>query len=506
MAKPKIEQKKAIYGAVIRLDIKSIEADPNQPRKEFNDTDLQDLSESIKKLGLLQPIAVHKAPDEIIFKLIYGERRLRASQLAGLEEIPCIIFDKLDDNTVLEMQIIENMQRKNINSMEESDAFQQLISRGIDTPEQIADKLGTSTKYVYDRLILQRVIAEVQDAVRNNRLTITHAKQFARLPHFEQMKLWEEVCDDETLTVADLRENISDTFKLKLDAAPFDIKDAKLVKKAGACIKCTKRSGCNLVLFDYVKQDDICFDAECWESKENANIEQVIERLKAEGKEVKLLSTQYSTNKPNVLNSHSWDDTEEETGIVGVFVERQTCSEYQIGQVVNLLPDEDEETEKAPTTGATPKAKSGPSDYDLIEELGQDTIVNICKKYTTNPNKFPAYDTLLVIKNMITSDFNYLNDENCEKVCNLLKIAIKIEDEEPDYKESILEFIESMSITELSRVLFMVKLINDAESLSVDQDEFNELNTKLKAISIDMLPKLHSLEKIAGRTLIQFTT
>lgn len=153
---------------------------------------------------------------------------------------------------------------------------------------------------------------------------------------------------------------------------------------------------------------------------------------------------------------------------------------------------------------ADPKVKSGPSDYDFIEELTHDTIVNICKKYTANPNKFPAYDTLQVIKNMITSDFNYLNDENCEKVCNLLKITIKIEDEEPDYKESILEFIESMSITELSRVLFMVKLITDAEELGFDENEFNELNTKLKEISIDMLPKLHSLEKIAGRTLIDF--
>ena len=148
--------KKQQHVEVEILDINVVKQSETNPRKEFNQEALQELAESIKKIGLIQPITVSKVGDD--YCVICGERRLRAAKLAGLETITAIVHENLEEDVILEMQIIENMQRKNINPMEESDAFQVLVKRGISTPEMIADKLGTSTKYVYDRLKLQEAI------------------------------------------------------------------------------------------------------------------------------------------------------------------------------------------------------------------------------------------------------------------------------------------------------------------------------------------------------------
>jgi ParB/RepB/Spo0J family partition protein len=501
------------------IDLRLIYPDKDQPRKEFDDASIDELAADIKIHGIIQPITVREdfdmkclAPKELVgkkcFKIVCGERRYRAACKLNMNEIPCMVR-VLTDDEAFELQISENLQRKNINPMEESDAFQQLTTRGINTPEQIADRLGTSVRYIYDRLILQRVNKDIQDAVRDGRLSITHAKQFARIPSFDQAKLWEEVSDDETLTVAELRAQINDTFKLKLDSAPFDIKDAKLVKKAGACTKCTKRSGCMLVLFEEATQNDVCFDQECWNEKMHAGIASKIEQLKSEGKEVVLISTMYGSKNKELKPNEDWDEVEEETGIVGIVMERNGYDSYHIGHVINLAKEEednghyDDREEKVTQT-----TKSGPSDYDYLQELAEDTIRNICGKYIANPNKFPAYDILQMVKDKVAYQFNYLEDEICSKVCEQLKITVQFdEDQDPQYRKSIMDFMDGMTINEVAKLLNLVDLLQEAESMTnhPDDDEFTEVNDKLKLIGIDMLPKLHSLETIAKRTLIDFT-
>lgn len=495
MAKAKKEPEQEIYGSVIRIKISEIIPDPNQPRKEFNEADLHELAESIKNIGVLQPIAVHKAPEDIKFHLIYGERRLRASEMAGIADIPCILFDKLDDNTVLEMQIIENMQRKNINPMEESDAFQQLISRGLITAEQIADRLGTSTKYIYDRLTLQRVIPEVQQAVKEGRLTVTHGKQFARMNEDDQKKVWEEVHDDDTLTVADIRREISSIFQLELSKAPFNTTDTKLVKKAGSCLKCTKRSGCRPLLFEDIEERDVCFDAVCWEAKVNAHIEAVIDAEKAKGNEVKLISERWNTKKEGVLSKNEFGISEEETGIVGVYVEVNEYSGTQPGHLVNLEKEEEEQQQDNDYIDGFVGKKSDNTEYvDHGEKFSRVVFDTLIEKFNESYQSINNDNIHLCF---LQDQFSRLEDQNIRYICE--KMGWKIiedSDDDIDIEATIRAAADSME-TGRNYLLPLLFLINKAEQYW-DRSDVEYQKKYFDTIDIDLSKLMDEYEASTG--------
>lgn len=159
--------------AIREIPVEKVQPNPGQPRMTFHEETLQELAGSIKEHGVLQPILVRPSGD--VFEIIAGERRWRAAQLAGLHEIPVILRD-FDDAEVIEIAIIENIQRADLNAIEEALAYRQLIERFGHTQEKLAEALSRSRSHVANQLRLLTLPDAVQAMLRRGELTAGHAR------------------------------------------------------------------------------------------------------------------------------------------------------------------------------------------------------------------------------------------------------------------------------------------------------------------------------------------
>lgn len=156
------------------LPIEQLVANPDQPRRLFAEHDLDDLAASIREKGILQPLIVRPSGDGT-YEIVAGERRWRAAQRAQLHEVPVLIRE-LDDTEVLEIAIIENIQRADLNAMEEATGYRQLMDRFGHTQERLAEGLGKSRSHIANLLRLLNLPADVQDFVRDGKLSAGHAR------------------------------------------------------------------------------------------------------------------------------------------------------------------------------------------------------------------------------------------------------------------------------------------------------------------------------------------
>lgn len=168
------------------LKIASIKNNPFQPRKRFVAADLKELQDSIATNGLLQPITVRKAPNGDGFELIAGERRLRASTNLGWKEIPAIIKD-VDDRALLTYALIENLQRADLDPIEEAEGYQQLLQQFQLTQQGVADLVGKDRTTIANSLRVLNLPAVVREMLRDGKLTLGHAKPLLGLEKPEQM-------------------------------------------------------------------------------------------------------------------------------------------------------------------------------------------------------------------------------------------------------------------------------------------------------------------------------
>jgi len=190
------------------IPIEKIRANPYQPREDFDVDKLKELAESIKVNGLLQPITVKIAKDGNGYILISGERRLRAAKIAGVKEIPAYIYSIEDESKeiLLELALIENVQRENLNPMELSDSYQRLIDDCDLTQEQIAAKVSKQRSTVGNSLRLQRLPAEIKVSLRKNEISEGHARTILRLESpQQQIELWQRIIA-ENLSVRNLED------------------------------------------------------------------------------------------------------------------------------------------------------------------------------------------------------------------------------------------------------------------------------------------------------------
>ena len=182
------------------LEISKINVNPYQPRKEFNSVKLKELSDSIKEKGVLQPITVKNSSKEGTFDLISGERRLRATQMAGLKTIPTFIYTreyKDERSEMLELALIENIQREDLNPMELSNSFLRLVDEIGLTQEEVAKKVSKDRSTVANFLRLQRLPDEIKDSLRKNDITEAHARMILRLEdRKEQLGLWNRIVSE----------------------------------------------------------------------------------------------------------------------------------------------------------------------------------------------------------------------------------------------------------------------------------------------------------------------
>lgn len=245
------------------------------PRKHFDEISIAELAESIKQHGVAQPILVRPLPttEDMIdcVEIVAGERRYRASKLAGLESIPAIVRE-LTDVQALEIQVIENLQRQDVHPIEEAEGYHQLMKLHNYTADQLAEKVGKSRSYIYGRLKFCALAPAAREAFFDGKLSASTALLVARIPvESLQEHATEELANDgDPLSYRAAVEHIQDRYMLKLDRARFSIADAKLVKAAGSCEACTKRTGNQPILFKDVDAN-ICTDPNCFASKSRAH-------------------------------------------------------------------------------------------------------------------------------------------------------------------------------------------------------------------------------------------
>lgn len=269
--KEKLTQK-AIGLQIQNLNIEKVIPDPMQPRKTFNESRLQQLSESIKKHGVLQPITVRKSGNEHI--IVMGERRYRASKSAGLKTIPCIVRE-YKNNDVLEVQIIENLQRQDVEPTEEADAIAYLSEKYSAT--EISKRLGRSDNFIRQRLKLAGLIEGFKVFVRSGEMTISLGVGVALFEPEEQQMMLETMGED--FNAHQINRMIKDqTFDL--EKAPFDLADKKLIVKAGACNECPFNAANQGNLFGDGKM--MCTKSACYELKKSKSFLNLIEKSKKE--------------------------------------------------------------------------------------------------------------------------------------------------------------------------------------------------------------------------------
>jgi ParB family chromosome partitioning protein len=163
----------------LQIDINSIDSNPFQPRTRFDAQALEELAASIRQLGIVQPLTVRES-DDGRFQLIAGERRLRAARIAGLTHVPAYVRTA-DDTAMLEMALVENIQREDLDAMEVAITYQRLIEECNLTQEQMSDRVGKQRSTVSNYLRLLRLPAEIQLGIRNRSLTMGHARTLVNI-------------------------------------------------------------------------------------------------------------------------------------------------------------------------------------------------------------------------------------------------------------------------------------------------------------------------------------
>jgi ParB family transcriptional regulator, chromosome partitioning protein len=177
---------------VSKIEIARIAPNPLQPRKEFSEDSLRELTSSIKEHGVIQPVTVRARPNGS-FELVSGERRMRASIEAGLTEIPAYVLDVDTDRKMLELAIIENVQRQQFNPIEEAEAYQRLIEECDLTQEEVAEKIAKDRSTITNFLRLLKLPTEIKESLRKGQLGMGHAKAVMSVPNSDrQVMLWQE--------------------------------------------------------------------------------------------------------------------------------------------------------------------------------------------------------------------------------------------------------------------------------------------------------------------------
>jgi ParB/RepB/Spo0J family partition protein len=277
-----------------RIALAAIAPSATNPRKRFDETALAELADSIKRHDVIQPILLRPIGQSAgSYELVAGERRYRAALAAGLNDIPATVRE-LTDSEVLEIQVIENLQRADLHELEEAEGYEKLLQCTHPGGErysvdEIAAKVGKSRTYVFGRLKLCNLCPEARKAFYAGEIDASKALLVARIGHHDtQRQALKEVTkgrygNGEPMSYREAHQHLLQNYMLKLSAAPFDIADAKLLGKAGACGPCPKRTGNQADLFGDVKSADVCTDPKCFDDKRQAHYGVQAKKLEAEG-------------------------------------------------------------------------------------------------------------------------------------------------------------------------------------------------------------------------------
>lgn len=243
------------------LPITSIVTNPDQPRKSFDETQLSELSDSIKQNGVLQPILVRKKGDK--YEIVAGERRYQASKLAGLKEIPAIVR-AIDDAEVFQLALIENLQRSDLTPIEEARGYRQLLNTKGLTQEGLAKILSKSRSAIANTLRLMDLPQEVQDMMEEGQITAGHARAILAVPTEDgRIKLAQKVVAEnltvrQTENLAPLFSVTRDEIKPKNPAPQYFKRAARTLRQAlDTTVKVKQVRGKNKIEIEFKDEDDL---------------------------------------------------------------------------------------------------------------------------------------------------------------------------------------------------------------------------------------------------------
>lgn len=218
-------------GPIFLLEVDKIKPNPHQPRRHFDESALQELASSIRELGILQPVVVTKnethteTGTSIEYHLIAGERRLLASQLAGLERIPAIIRKPANEREKLEMAIVENVQRENLDPIEAARAYSKLQDEFGLTQREVAVRVGKSREVIANTMRLLQLPTTIQEALSKHQINESQARMLLMLPDIkDQQALFEDLLKN-NLSVRDLRTRIQ-----RIKTKPMEVVDGEMQK------------------------------------------------------------------------------------------------------------------------------------------------------------------------------------------------------------------------------------------------------------------------------------
>lgn len=291
----------ALEGQFAQIPLEQIVASLTNPRTTFNQVKLQELADSIRASGIHQPVLVRPLPGARVpdtergvrYEIVAGERRFRACHLAGVAAIPAMIRT-MTDGEVLEVQIIENLQRDDLSELEEAEGYERLMQHSTLNAEAVGGKIGKSRTYVYNRLHLLNLCHEARTSLRTGEIDASRALLVSRIPDQGlQIKAVKEIIEGisyysggEPMSYRQAQEHIRRVYMLDLSKADFDTADHELVAAAGSCKTCPKRTGHAPDLFSDVKSADVCTDPPCFTKKQEVHLENLVNQAKAKGQTV----------------------------------------------------------------------------------------------------------------------------------------------------------------------------------------------------------------------------
>lgn len=246
------------------ISVDLIKPNPWQPRKFFSEESLKELSDSIREHGVLQPLVVIPL-DDGTYQLIVGERRLRASKLAGLPKVPVIIRDAMEEQKKLELALIENIQRHNLDPIEEGMAYQQLIDQYKMTQEEISRKMGKHRTTITNTLRLLHLPLKIQRAVAEGVISEGHARAILGIPGMEKQLALFDLVVNENMTVRQAEEKVREIMERpKVVRAPRTGSDpevaaieSELRGKLGTKVKVQKSGESGKITIEFYSQEEL---------------------------------------------------------------------------------------------------------------------------------------------------------------------------------------------------------------------------------------------------------
>ncbi|HCY8791246.1 TPA: ParB/RepB/Spo0J family partition protein [Staphylococcus aureus] len=246
-----------------QIDISDIKPNPYQPRKTFDENHLNDLADSIKQYGILQPIVLRKTVQG--YYIVVGERRFRASKIAGLKYVSAIIKD-LTDEDMMELAVIENLQREDLNAIEEAESYQRLMTDLKITQQEVAKRLSKSRPYIANMLRLLHLPKKIADMVKDERLTSAHGRTLLAIKDEQQMLRLAKRVVKEKWSVRYLENHVNELKNVssKSETDKVDITKPKFIKQQerqlreqyGTKVDISIKKSVGKISFEFDSQDD----------------------------------------------------------------------------------------------------------------------------------------------------------------------------------------------------------------------------------------------------------